>query len=130
VNAIAEASGMISMISEEAARRELWVSFASLVRSYLTAAQIGIDPPQVLVVQSGPDDLELLGSNRTIRLQLSAGQAEGYWAMYASPAPEDDSLLAEGAFRIGMDGMMDWTGLAGRQQMDAVAEALTTLILE
>jgi hypothetical protein len=118
------------MISEESARRELWTSFASLIRSYVAAAQIGVPDPSVLLVQPSEDDLELVSRQRTIRLHMSAGNAEGYWAMYASAAAGDDSLLAEGAFRIGMDGLLDWTGLPGRQEMDAVAEALATLALE
>lgn len=118
------------MISDEAARRELWVSFGSLVRSYVAAAQIGVEEPAALVVQPGNDDLELVSKQRTVRLHLAAGHPEGYWAMYSSPQAEDDTLLSEGAFRIGMDGLLDWTGLPGRQQMDAVAEALATWILE
>lgn len=119
-----------TMISEEAARRELWISFGSLVRSYVAAAQVGLEVAEVLVLQANPDELEVVSSSRTIRIVLDAGQAEGYWVMHQAPALSPDTVLAEGAFRIGMDSLIDWTGLPGRQEMDAVAEALATLILD
>ncbi len=119
-----------AVISEEAARRELWISFGSLVRAYVAAAQIGSEPAEALVLQTRQDELELVSGKRTIRIMLEAGKAEGYWAMYQAPAASDDTLLAEGAFRIGMDSLVEWTGLPGRQEMDAVAEALATLVLE
>ncbi len=123
-----------AVISEEAARRELWVSFGSLVRAYVAAAQAGVHqiddgPPEVFVVQSSEQEIELVGRARTLRLAFDAAKAEGYWVMHHGPA-SDDTLLAEGAFRIGMDSLVEWTGLPGRQEMDAVAEALATLVLE
>jgi hypothetical protein len=119
-----------AVISEEAVRRELWVSFGSLVRSYVAAAQVGLEPPQVLVVQASEDELELVSSHCSVRLAFAAGKDEGYWVMHQAAVASDDTLLAEGAFRIGMDGLVEWTGLPGRQEMDAVAEALATLILD
>ena len=118
------------IISEEAARRELWISFASLLRAYVAAAQMGLEVAQVFVLQAHADELELVSSSRTIRIVLDAGKAEGYWVMHQAPALSPDTLLAEGAFRIGMDSLVEWTGLPGRQEMDAVAEALATLVLE
>ncbi len=116
-------------VSEDAVLREIWASFCSLVRSYVAGAQVGMNPPAVLAVQPNEDEVELVSNTRTIRLTLDAGHAEGYWVMHQAPA-SDDTLLAEGAFRIGMDSLIEWTGLPGRQEMDAVAEALATLILE
>ena len=118
------------MISEDAVRRELWTSFTSLLRSYVAAAQVGIDPPLVLVAQPSDDLLELVAVTQVVKLTLVRGQAEGYWAIYRLPETGDDVPLAEGAFRLGLDSLMEWTGLPGRQEMDAVAEALATLVLE
>ncbi len=125
-----ESAPTAAMISDEAVRRELWVSFGSLVRSYVAAAQIGVEVAEVLVVQAHPDELEVVSSSRTIRIVLDAGHATGYWVMHQAPALSPDTVLAEGAFRIGMDSLVEWTGLPGRQEMDAVAEALANLILE
>jgi hypothetical protein len=118
-----------AVINEEAVRRELWISFGSLMRSYVAAAQVGIDPPQLMVMQASEDELELVASHRSMRLAFAAGKDEGYWVMHQAAVASDDTLLAEGAFRIGMDSLVEWTGLPGRQEMDAVAEAVTTLIL-
>ena len=116
-------------ISEEAARRELWVSFISLVRSYVAASQIGLESAQVLVLQADEHELEIVGRQRTIQVTLDPGRATGYWAMHRAPIASDNTLLTEGAFRIGMDSKIEWTGLPGPQEMDAVAEALATLSL-
>ena len=118
------------VLGEEAARRELWISFGSLIRAYVAGAQAGLEPPQVLVSQAGEDDLELVSSRRSIRLHLDPGEEAGYWVMYQAPDASDNTLLGEGAFRIGMDSLVEWTGLPGRQEMDAVAEALATLIVD
>ena len=119
-----------AVIGEDAVRRELWISFGSLVRSYVAAAQMGMEVAQVLVLQEEPDELELVSESRTIRIVLDAGQSAGYWVLHQGPALSPDTLLAEGAFRMGMDSLVEWTGLPGRQEMDAVAEALATLVLE
>ncbi len=116
------------MLSEEAARRELWISFCALIRAYVAAAQMGSEPALVLVSQPSETELELVGGARSIRLSLEP--AAGYWVMHQAPGAGEAALLAEGAFRIGMDSLVEWTGLPGRQPMDAVAEALATLILE
>ncbi len=119
-----------AVISEEAVRLELWISFGTLVRSYVAAAQVGQEVAQALVLQAQPDELEVVSGSRTMRIVRDAGQCAGYWVMHQGPALSPDTVLAEGAFRIGMDSLVEWTGLPGRQEMDAVAEALATLILE
>ena len=117
-------------INEEAVRRELWLSFCSLVRSYVAAAQIGSDVPLALVAQPNQDELQLVSATRTIKLLAEPTQSTSYWSIHPAAATAQDTLVAEGAFRIGLDSRIEWSGIEGRQEMDAIAETLATLVLE
>jgi hypothetical protein len=113
------------------ARRELWVSFRGLVQAYLAGGTIGSSVPPVLVTESGPGALQIAGLHHTIRLELRLDTGEGYWGVSKAPVSEgqDAEILDEGAFRLHLNAQFDWTGKPGPLEMDAVAEALATLVL-
>ena len=113
------------------ARRELWVSFRGLVQAYLAAATIGSAVPPVLVTETGPGALQIAGLQHTIRLELRPDTGEGYWAISKAPMTDatDAEILDEGAFRLHLNAQFDWTGKPEPLEMDAVAEALATLVL-
>ncbi len=110
--------------SETAVREELWTSFRSLLQAYLAAGSMGMDVPQVALLEAEAGELQLVGAQRTVKLAFAARSGEGYWAIYTGSA-----MLDEGAFRLGLDSLLEWSGKANRQEMDAVAEALVTLVL-
>ncbi len=110
--------------TDELARRELWTSFRSLLQAYLAAGSLGADIPQVALLEARPGELQIIGSARTVQLAFEPGTGEGYWAVFTGA-----SMLDEGVFRLGLDSLLEWSGKAGRQEMDAVAEALVTLVL-
>jgi hypothetical protein len=113
------------------ARRELWVSFGRLVQAYLAAATIGSTVPPALVTETGPSALQIAGLQHTIRLELRPETGEGYWAVSKAPISQTDDaeILDEGAFRLHLNAQFDWTGKPGPLEMDAVAEALATLVI-
>ena len=115
---------LIANLSETAVREELWTSFRSLLQAYLAAATIGMDVPQAALLEAEAGELQLVGMERTVKLAFAARSGEGYWAVYTGA-----SMLDEGAFRLGLDSLLEWSGKAQRQEMDAVAEALVTLVL-
>lgn len=124
---------MTASVGEIAARREIWVSFATLLRVYLAAASVGDEPPQAILIEVRPGVLHIEGLRRTVKLDMQVRTGEGYWAVYGAATESDpagDTLLEEGAFRLKMDGSFTWSGKRGRVEMDAVAEALATLVLE
>ncbi len=118
---------LTASIGEFAARQEMWVSFANLLRAYLAAACLGQEVPQAMLVEARRSELHLEGPRKTIKLDLQVRSGEGYWAIYDVKAA--DSLLDEGAFRLALDGTFSWSGKAGSLEMDALAEALATLVL-
>ncbi len=105
----------------------MWVSFGNLLRAYLAAASLGQEVPQAMLVEARRSELHLEGPRRTIKLDLQMRSGEGYWAIYDVKAA--DSLLDEGAFRLALDGTFSWSGKPGTLEMDALAEALATLVL-
>ena len=105
-------------------RAELWLSFRSLLESYLAAGSLGADIPQAALLDARPDELQLVGPERTVQLRFAAASGEGYWAVFTGA-----SMLDEGAFRLGLDSLLEWSGKRERQEMDAIAEALVTLVL-
>jgi hypothetical protein len=116
------------------ARRELWVSFRGLLQSYLAAATIGTSVPPVILTNTEPGALQIAGLAHTVRLELEPDTGEGYWAVSKAPVSEAGSgaepeILDEGAFRLHLNAQFDWTGKPGPLEMDAVAEALATLVL-
>ncbi len=105
-------------------REELWISFRSLLQAYLAAAGTGTDIPQAAVLEARAGELQLVGAERTVQLRFDAATGEGYWAVFTGA-----SMLDEGAFRMGLDSLLEWSGKPERQEMDPVAEALVTLVL-
>ncbi len=110
--------------TDKAAREELWISFRSLLQAYLAAGCLGAEVPQALVLEPEPRQLQIVGTAHTVKLEMRPETGEGYWAVYAGSV-----MLDEGALRLGLDAQFEWSGKAGRLEMDAVAEALATLVL-
>ncbi len=123
---------MTASAGEIAARQEIWVSFGNLLRAYLAAACLGQAVPQGMLVEPRRNELHLVGPRRNVKLDLQMRSGEGYWAVYdldAARAPDHNALLDEGAFRLALDGTFAWSGKPGTLEMDALAEALATLVL-
>ena len=115
-------------MTDEAAREELWVSFRSLLHAYLAGAAMGAVVPQALLHDLSHGKLQIVSTRHTVALELNTRTGEGYWAIFEQPET-NSSVLDEGAFRLHLDGQMEWSGKPGRLEMDAVAEALATLVI-
>jgi hypothetical protein len=116
-------------MTDKAAREELWVSFRSLLRAYLSAATLGTDVPEVLLHDLPQSKLQIVSTRHTVSLECNTHSGEGYWAIFGRVETEE-AMLDEGAFRLHLDGRMEWSGKPGLLEMDALAEALAMLVLE
>ena len=114
----------VNSSTDKAAREELWISFRALLQAYLAAGSLGAEVPQALVMAETPDKIQIVGSGNTVQLQLKPETGEGYWAVYGR-----SGLLDEGAFRLHLDAEFEWSGKPGRLGIDAVAEALVSLVM-
>ncbi len=110
---------------------ELWTSFASLLRSYLAGAEVyapaGHRRAQVTASPEG--EVIVVTPTRYMVLEANLADGNGYWSLYQE-APDPEAMLGDGIFRLSADSTMEWTGIAGRVEMERVAEALTAMILE
>ena len=116
-------------MTDEAAREELWISFRSLLRAYLAAATLGTNVPEVLLHDLPHSKLQIVSMRHTVSLEFNTHSGEGYWAIFGR-VETDEAMLDEGAFRLHLDGQMEWSGKPGQLEMDAVAEALAMLVLD
>ena len=107
----------------------MWLSFSNLLRAYLAAGSLGQEIPQAMLLEARRNELHLEGPRRTVKLDLQLRSGEGYWAIYDMKAVAADTPLDEGGFRLALDGTFSWSGKPGSLEMDALAEALATLVL-
>ncbi len=113
---------------------ELWTSFISLLRSYVAGAEAYAPETQpraqVTVSPNGEaGEVVVVTPARYLVLEANLADGNGYWALYEG-SPDPEAMLGDGIFRLCVDSRMEWTGIADKVEMEQVAEALTTMILE
>ncbi len=117
-------------ISDQAARQELWLSFGSVLRSYLAAALLN-SPHHAFVLAPATDSVVLVAPQRTLRLTMETAGGHGAWSCEEQGGKEP----ARGCFRLLLDGTIAWSGAeppgasGPPQEMDALAIALTRQLL-
>ena len=113
--------------TDEAAFRELWISFTSLLRSYLAMLQVVSGQPVGEVAALDPDQFEIRTKRRLLRLHFQLAKAVGTWTFEPLPSAPP---LATGTFQLLADGRVKWSGLPAPAEMDAVAETVATMVAE
>jgi hypothetical protein len=110
---------------------ELWTSFVSLLRSYLAGAEAYApqNQPRAQVTASPEGEVIVVTPARYLVLEANLADGNGYWALYDG-SPDPEAMLGDGIFRLSADSLMEWTGIPGKVEMEQVAEALTTMVLE
>ena len=75
--------------------------------------------------------LQIVGTTHTVHLEMEPETGEGYWAVYAASAAATSGSepLDEGQLRLHLDAQIEWSGKAGRLEMDQVAEALAMMVI-
>jgi hypothetical protein len=109
--------------------RELWISFASLIRSYVAAHDIGIVAGRALVDEGEDGHLTLRGESKTLTIDFDASTGSGNWAIYEDdPGPE--RVLQQGQFKIGEDSQVEFSDRRGRLELEVAAEAFTAKVFD
>jgi hypothetical protein len=108
---------------------ELWISFASLVRSYVAAHDLGRIEGRALVDDSEDGRLTVREENRILVIEFDAQTGTGEWTMYEDePGPE--RRLSGGEFRIGADSLVTFSDRRGSVEMEIAAEAFTAKVFD
>ena len=109
--------------------RELWISFASLIRSYVAAHNIGRPTGRALIDEGEGGHLTLRGENKILTLEFDATDGTGNWAVYEDdPGPE--RVLKQGTFRLGEDSQVEFSDRRGKLELEVAAEAFTAKVFD
>lgn len=109
---------------------ELWISFASLIRSYVAGHDLSKPVTEHTLVQEGDNGtLTLRGEGKILRLEYDAASGAGSWTMY-----EDDSgaerALDRGSFKIAEDSLVELSDRRGKLELEVAAEAFTAKVFD
>jgi hypothetical protein len=108
---------------------ELWISFASLIRSYVAAHDIGRPTERAMVDEGEDGHLTLRGEGKILTIEFDAATGGGSWTIYEDdPGPE--RLLGRGEFTIGEDSQVAFSDRRGRLELEVAAEAFTAKVFD
>ena len=120
---------MSTAVGDQRVFVELWISFASLVRSYVAAHDLGRIEGRALVDDSEDGRLTVREENRILVIEFDAQTGTGEWTMYEDePGPE--RRLSGGEFRIGADSLVTFSDRRGSVEMEIAAEAFTAKVFD
>ena len=115
---------MTAEATAPAVLEELWISFRSVLHAYSAAASLGLSEMDAIGVEEKADEVCLRGPRRSVCLVFAPETAEGRWVISGGDGQ------STGSFALQADGTVLWSGSEERPQMDAMAERLTTLVME
>jgi hypothetical protein len=108
---------------------ELWISFASLIRSYVAAHDIGRPTGRALVDEGADSRLTLRCEGKILALEFDPATGSGSWAIYEDdPGPE--RVLEHGEFAIGEDSQVTFSDRRGKLELEIAAEAFTAKVFD
>jgi hypothetical protein len=112
---------------------ELWISFVSLVRSYVAAHDMARAVGRTLVDEGPLEDaigrLTLRNGQKILRLEFSAETGAGSWTVYED-APGPERVLGRGEFQINTDSLVALSDRRGTLELEVAAEAFTAKIFD
>jgi hypothetical protein len=110
-------------------RSELWISFRGLLQAYLAVGSLGVSVPRVLFTETSQFSLQIDGARKSMGLIFHPETGEGAWTVSQAPTGNEYGSPEQGVFRLHLNAQFDWSGKPGPLEMDAVAEAIATLVL-
>lgn len=116
-------------IGDQALFAELWISFVSLVRSYVAAHDLGRLVGHAFVDDGDEGHLTIREENRNLVVEFDAHTGRGEWALYEDdPGPE--RLASNGQFSFNADSMVAFSDRRGAVELEIAAEAFTAKIFD
>jgi hypothetical protein len=108
---------------------ELWISFVSLVRSYVAAHDLGRIAGHAFVDDGEDGRLTVREEKKILVIEFDAHTGDGEWTIYEDePGPERQ--LSSGKFRIGLDSLVTFSDRRGSVELEIAAEAFTAKIFD
>ena len=120
---------MSTAVGDQRVFVELWISFVSLVRSYVAAHDLGRVEGHAFVDDGEDSRLTIREEKRVLVIEFDALTGTGQWAIYEDePGPE--RRLKAGEFRIGADSLVTFSDRRGAVEMEIAAEAFTAKVFD
>ncbi len=120
---------MSTTVGNERVFVELWISFASLVRSYVAAHDLGRVEGHAFVDAGEDGRLTVREEKKILVVEFDAQTGTGEWAIYEDE-PGPDRRLSGGEFRIGTDSLVTFSDRRGAVEMEIAAEAFTAKVFD
>jgi hypothetical protein len=108
---------------------ELWVSFASLVRSYVAAHDLGRIEARAFVDEGQDGRLTIREKKRLLVIEFDGQSGAGQWTLYEDEVGPE-RRLKDGEFRMGADSMVTFSDRHGAVEMEIAAEAFTAKVFD
>ncbi|HEX3471083.1 MAG TPA: DUF5110 domain-containing protein [Silvibacterium sp.] len=109
---------------------ELWISFASLIRSYVAAHDLSRPVTEhALVDEREAGHLTLRGDGKILALAFEAATGAGSWTLYEDD-PGVERALEQGKFKIGEDSLVELSDRRGKLELEVAAEAFTAKVFD
>jgi hypothetical protein len=109
---------------------ELWISFASLIRSYVAAHDLSKPVTEHALVDEGENGcLTLRGEGKILGLEYDSATGAGSWTIYEDD-PGAERVLERGEFTIGEDSQVLLSDRRGKLELEVAAEAFTAKVFD
>ena len=120
---------MSTSVGDEQVFAELWISFVSVVRSYIAAHDLGRITGHAFVDAGEENRLTVREEKKLLVIEFDANKGSGQWATYEDePGPERQ--LSSGEFRFGLDSLVTFSDRRGAVELEIAAEAFTAKVFD
>ena len=120
---------MSTAVGDQRVFIELWISFVSLVRSYVAAHDLGRIDGRAFVDDGEESRLTVREEKKILVIEFDAQIGTGEWAMYDDEVGPERRLKG-GEFRIGADSLVTFSDRRGAVEMEIAAEAFTAKVFD
>jgi hypothetical protein len=108
---------------------ELWISFVSLVRSYVAAHDLGRIEGRAFVDDGEDGRLTIREEKKILVLEFDSLTGTGQWTIYEDEVGPERRLKG-GEFHIGADSLVIFSDRRGTVEMEIAAEAFTAKVFD
>lgn len=120
---------MSEAVGDQRVFSELWISFVSLVRSYVAAHDLGRVEGHAFVDEGDGRRLTVCEEKKILAIEFDAQTGAGQWTIYEDEVGPE-RLIKSGGFRIAPDSMVTFSDRHGAVEMEIAAEAFTAKVFD
>lgn len=120
---------MSEAVGDQQVFTELWISFVSLVRSYVAAHDLGRIEGRAFVDDGVEGRLTIREEKKILVIEFDAHTGAGQWTIYEDEVGPE-RLMKSGGFRISPDSLITFSDRRGAVEMEIAAEAFTAKVFD